>query len=246
MSNDDLNVLAAEYVLGTLDYEERKGATALLEVDPTFRGIVRIWEKRFGELHLMVEAVDPDANLWERIRPKIAGIEQVPPAIPSVPAEPLAPEPATETAGPAVGEATPAESAAPASAETELKLAELAALLPAATDAAARSPPAPATEDPQARAADQIPRGFVPPPPMMRRSLPPETVVVRKSSRGWMATSVAMGLIAAVLAGLIGAWRFFPDRLPSPLRVYSVLDLPAPVPLPPPAPEREKPVPFDE
>ena len=33
LSNDELNALAAEYVLGTLDYEERKGASALLEVD---------------------------------------------------------------------------------------------------------------------------------------------------------------------------------------------------------------------
>ena len=64
VSNDELNALAAEYVLGTLDYEERKGANALLEVDPTFRGIVRIWERRFGDLHLMVESVEPDPQLW--------------------------------------------------------------------------------------------------------------------------------------------------------------------------------------
>ena len=84
VSNDELNALAAEYVLGTLDYEERKGATALLEVDPTFRGIVRIWERRFGDLHLMVEAVEPDPQLWVRIKPKMAGVEQVAPAIPSI------------------------------------------------------------------------------------------------------------------------------------------------------------------
>ena len=83
VSNDELNALAAEYVLGTLDYEERKGASALLEVDPTFRGIVRIWERRFGDLHLMVEAVEPDPQLWVRIKPKMAGVEQIAPAIPS-------------------------------------------------------------------------------------------------------------------------------------------------------------------
>ena len=32
VTNEELNALAAEYVLGTLDYEERKGASALLEV----------------------------------------------------------------------------------------------------------------------------------------------------------------------------------------------------------------------
>src|SRR5918992_5522896 len=86
LNDDDLNALAAEYVLGTLDYDERKGASALLEVDPMFRGVVRIWEKRFGELHLMVETVQPDASLWERIRPKVPGTEQVPVAIPPDPA----------------------------------------------------------------------------------------------------------------------------------------------------------------
>ena len=100
VSNDELNALAAEYVLGTLDYDERKGATALLEVDPTFRGIVRIWERRFGELHLMVEAVEPDPQLWLRIKPKMAGVEQVAPAIPSSHGEPAAaPPPAAHAAG---------------------------------------------------------------------------------------------------------------------------------------------------
>ena len=92
IDNDELNALAAEYVLGTLDYEERKGAAGLLEVDPTFRGIVRIWERRFGDLHLMVEAVEPDPQLWLRIKPKMAGVVQDAPAIPSskVPEEPAA------------------------------------------------------------------------------------------------------------------------------------------------------------
>ena len=90
VSNDELNALAAEYVLGTLDYEERKGAAALLDIDPTFRGIVRIWERRFGELHLMVEAVEPDPQLWLRIKPKMPGVEQVSLAIPSHADEPAA------------------------------------------------------------------------------------------------------------------------------------------------------------
>ena len=53
--------LAAEYVLGTLDADERTRANVLLDVDHSFRGMVRIWERRLGELHLMVEPVEPDA-----------------------------------------------------------------------------------------------------------------------------------------------------------------------------------------
>ncbi len=117
VSDDELNALAAEYVLGTLDYEERKGASALLEVDPTFRGIVRIWERRFGELHLMVESVEPDPQLWmTRIRPKVPGIEQVPPAIPSH-ADSLAAALAAAPAAPAVERSAPEPKADPAPAE---------------------------------------------------------------------------------------------------------------------------------
>ena len=204
VSNEELNALAAEYVLGTLDYEERKGATALLEVDPTFRGIVRIWERRFGDLHLMVEAVEPDPQLWLRIKPKMATVEQIALAIPShveerrtaaaaatpaaEPAPPTAPAVAAPPTAPAVdappaepkadaavaestapadasplgegapaeaklpetkpaetkppettpGETTPADAkpteAPPAVVEAELKLAELAALLPVTGD----------------------------------------------------------------------------------------------------------------
>ena len=248
MSNDDLNVLAAEYVLGTLDYEERKGASALLEVDHAFRGMVRIWEKRFGELHLMVESVEPDPKVWERIRPKIVGLEQVPLAIPSAPAEGETPEPsaaAAETSAPTVGETSPGEPAVVATAEAELKLAELAALLPAEQRAVTEQP---APDDPQARAAEQIQRGFVPPAPMVPRSTPPapETVAVRKSGRGWMAASLLMGLIAVVLGGLISAWRFFPERLPDPLRAYTVLNIPLPPPPAMAAPPPPPPPPFDE
>jgi hypothetical protein len=280
VSNDELNALAAEYVLGTLDYEERKGASALLEVDPTFRGIVRIWERRFGELHLMVESVEPDPQLWARIKPKIPGVEQVEPAISShadqaalaaiPPAEPVAamaaPEPTAaveptpdatpaEAAAPADNDAAPADAKTDAIAETELKLAELAALLPvvaAAQESAAQpdgaAPPEQVPEDAlHARAAEEIPRGFVPPAPMSTRGAP--LVVekpVRKGGRGWMAATLAMGLVAVVLAGLISAWRFFPERLPPQLRAYSVLNLTPPAPPAPPAKARPRLPAFDE
>jgi hypothetical protein len=318
VSDDELNALAAEYVLGTLDYEERKGASGLLEIDPTFRGIVRIWERRFGDLHLMVESVEPGPQIWDRIRPKVPGLEQVEPAIPSAadlavaaaaglaaaaakPAEPApvaspdaappsaappsaepapaevtpaAPKPDTSAApaiAPAATEAAPAEVKSVAIADTDLKLAELAALLPVAgaaqealaqqgdtppPDAAdASAEPVPQDALPEdvlaARDAEEIPRGFVPPAPMSTRGAP---VVVEKpvhtgGGRGWMAATLLMGLVAVVLAGLISAWRFFPDRLPPQLRAYSVLNLVPPPSAPAPKPAqkaRPKPPPFDE
>jgi hypothetical protein len=259
VSNDELNALAAEYVLGTLDYEERKGATALLEVDHAFRGIVRIWERRLGELHLMVEAVDPDAKLWERIKGKAAGVAQVATSETALPAA------VTEDVPAAVGEgdAPPAAAVEPAGTAAELKLAELAALLPVSADqpgtaAVATPPPAfPVTvidepkerpaeiDEPKERPAEEIPRGFVPPAPMIRRSSPaaqPEVASPRaKAGRGWMVTALLTGLIAIALAGLIGAWRFFPERLPEPLRAKTVLKT---APQAQPAPS--KPMPFNE
>ena len=303
VSNEELNALAAEYVLGTLDYEERKGATALLEVDPTFRGIVRIWERRFGDLHLMVEAVEPDQQLWLRIKPKMATVEQIAPAIPShveerraaaaaaapaaEPAPPTAPAVAAPPTAPAVdaspaepkadaavaestapaaasppgegapaeakppetkpaetkppettpGETTPADAkpteAPPAVVEAELKLAELAALLPVTGDqsrGAAEGTAAPAEPVPEdglhTHAPDLVPRGFVPPVPMSTRGTPAvvEVPVVQKGGRGWMAATLAMALIAVALAGLISAWRFFPERLPAQLRANTLLN----------------------
>jgi hypothetical protein len=305
VSDDELNALAAEYVLGTLDYEERKGAAALLEVDPTFRGIVRIWERRFGDLHLMVEAVEPDPQLWLRIKPKMAGVEQIAPAIPSsqVVEKPAAATAAAETApataptaaatadattatAPAAdgsaaepaaepssetkavvaeiaaalnaqavattatppGESKPDESKAAESkpadakpveakpaaiADAELKLAELAALLPVSGGAGglAALPAASAEPVPEdglhTHAPDTVPRGFVPPAPMSTRGTPAviEKTIHKSGGRGWMAATLMMALIAVALAALISAWRFFPERLPAQLRASTVLNL---------------------
>jgi anti-sigma-K factor RskA len=49
-------------------------------VDHGFRGLVRGWERRFGELHLMVEPVDADPRIWQRIKGKLSDA----PATPSV------------------------------------------------------------------------------------------------------------------------------------------------------------------
>ncbi len=67
----DTDALAAEYVLGTLDGPERAQAQAMLGVDQAFAAKVRLWERRLGELHLMVEPVEPDGEIWHRIKSKV-------------------------------------------------------------------------------------------------------------------------------------------------------------------------------
>src|SRR5579885_3734088 len=66
--DDDLDALAAEYVLGTLSAEERSKAEALLQVDSGFADLVHQWERRLGELNVMVEAVEPPPELWDKIK----------------------------------------------------------------------------------------------------------------------------------------------------------------------------------
>jgi hypothetical protein len=93
VNDDDLSALAAEYVLGTLEADERTRANVLLDVDHGFRGLVRVWERRFGELHLMVEPVDPDARVWQRIKGKLADPAAPPSAVRSEPVPVIRPEP---------------------------------------------------------------------------------------------------------------------------------------------------------
>jgi anti-sigma-K factor RskA len=76
MYDDDRDALAAEYVLGTLSAEERDQAEALLAKDAGFAEVVRLWEHRLGELNVMVEAVEPPPDLWERIKTGIDGAER--------------------------------------------------------------------------------------------------------------------------------------------------------------------------
>ena len=76
-------------------------------------------------------------------------------------------------------------------------------------------------------APDLVPRGFVPPAPMSTRGTPTvvEKPVHKGGGRGWMAATLTMALIAVALAGLISAWRFFPERLPAQLRANTLLNL---------------------
>lgn len=95
MYDDDLDALAAEYVLGTLSAEERIQAEAMIGGDPGFVEIVRQWERRLGELNVMVEAVEPPTEIWDKIK---ADIGAVPPSgasdlAPLAPLPPQAPMP---------------------------------------------------------------------------------------------------------------------------------------------------------
>src|ERR1700691_3864590 len=71
MLDEEQDTLAAEYVLGTLSAEEREHAEALLSFDPGFEAAVRQWERRLGELNVMVEAVEPPPEVWDQIKSEL-------------------------------------------------------------------------------------------------------------------------------------------------------------------------------
>ena len=75
MYDDDHDALAAEYVLGTLSAAEREQVEELLAKDAGFAKTVRLWEHRLGELNVMVEAIEPPSDVWERIKTGIDGAE---------------------------------------------------------------------------------------------------------------------------------------------------------------------------
>ena len=83
---DDQDVLAAEYVLGTLDADERARAQILVETDARFADLVQSWERRLGELQAMVDPVEPPAHVWERIRiDTVATAPEAPLRLPELP-----------------------------------------------------------------------------------------------------------------------------------------------------------------
>jgi anti-sigma-K factor RskA len=87
-AEDDQEMLAAEYALGTLDATERDEAQALMSSDPAFAARVQSWEKRLGELHQMVEPVEPPAELWPKILSRVTGIPQSEIRLPEIPTLP--------------------------------------------------------------------------------------------------------------------------------------------------------------
>lgn len=100
--SEDHIALAAEYVLGTLDADERVQVETMMSIDPGFRAVVEAWEMKFGGLNQMVDPIEPPAELWDRIR-VAAGLSQpqLPlglPEVASVAPEAVAPSVATAPA----------------------------------------------------------------------------------------------------------------------------------------------------
>ena len=197
MFEEDQEALAAEYVLGTLSAEEREHAEALRSFDREFDAAVKQWERRLGELNVMVEAVEPPKDVWDKIKGEIGA---------EAPAEAeaaAATEGEPETESPATAEITddllffdaaPTQPEAPAEQAAEAPALEIAA---PPSPAATRSAGVERTAGPE-RSADVI--------------------RLRRRVGRWRGFSLALGAIAALLAAYIAVSQIAPDRLPPQLR----------------------------
>jgi hypothetical protein len=248
------DALAAEYVLGTLDADELTQAQALAGADQEFVEKVKRWERRLGELHLMVEPVEPEGWIWERIKSRMPVVSQMP-EIPE-PTEAAADQalPAAEPTLALVPEVAALDAPAPADAPETVAAPEPASEPPPAeTPADVLVPPPPAPMP-----AEVLPPP-IPPPPIPPRpseqakprpaAVPREQIVLRRKLRRWRAWALLMTLLVLTGAGLVGAWTLMPEQLPPVLQPAEVLRLVGIVPetptsaVRPPAPPESQ---FDE
>jgi anti-sigma-K factor RskA len=208
MFDEDQDTLAAEYVLGTLSAEEREHAEALLSFDPGFEAAVRQWERRLGELNVMVEAVEPPTELWDKIK------KEVSPA--------TAPVDAEAAHSPDAASATEAESLRDLDARStvgdmasDLFLVEKALSSPAA-EIVAEMPPHDSIRH------DSIGHGSIGPPLLAPEPRHIEhgadVIYLAKRVRRWRGLTIGFGAIAALLAAYVAVSQVAPDLIPPQLR----------------------------
>jgi anti-sigma-K factor RskA len=71
--DDEIDGLAAEYVLGSLDPIERKEVDVRRKVDVTLDGAVKAWEKRLGPLSDLLPGAEPRPDLFLKIANQLWG-----------------------------------------------------------------------------------------------------------------------------------------------------------------------------
>ena len=74
--HDERQALAAEYVLGTLDPDERRDVAYRLRTDPELKRMVEEWTERLHPLDAGLEPHPPSAGLETRILDRIAGLRR--------------------------------------------------------------------------------------------------------------------------------------------------------------------------
>jgi anti-sigma-K factor RskA len=213
IENPDKEVLAAEYVLGTLGLAERAQVQQMIASDPAFATLVGDWERRLGELNVLVTPVEPPPAILDRIKARKASGDPV--------ADVLTAEP-------------PAAEAAP---EIAPLMVEPMAVPPVAAPPVAAPPviESPAIEP----APPPHPEPSLTPPPIREAAPRAEIIALSRRVRRWRGTAVAIAALAAAFAGIVVVREMRPELMPDPLKprvvetqveVVKTVEVPSPKP----------------
>jgi anti-sigma-K factor RskA len=71
MSDDDLDMLAAEYALGTLPASERAAVALRARGEPSLAAAIEAWERRLGPLAERVPAREVPDTVWNGIKARV-------------------------------------------------------------------------------------------------------------------------------------------------------------------------------
>lgn len=73
-NGEDIDMTAAEYVLGTLDAVERTAVATRREREPELDAAIRAWERRLAPLDAATKGVPPPPELYSSIERRISGL----------------------------------------------------------------------------------------------------------------------------------------------------------------------------
>ena len=229
--DDAQDALAAEYVLGTLSADEREHAEALLTLDPGFAASVRMWERRLGELNVMVEAVEPPPELWDKIKAELGTVAPSSETLPAAPALAM-PEPPVDTPPATPPAESPPLNMADEPGTDSIPIPPPVGQLPDTLSDSIAASLAKTLAEP---AEERTDRAMAPPviPPEVEPKLERSANVVQLARRvsRWRRMTVVMGAIAALLALYIGLAQVAPGLVPLGPRSQVVAQAPAPAQL---------------
>jgi anti-sigma-K factor RskA len=69
---DDTDLLVGEYVLGTLERDERRKLEEIAAREPMVAAAVMVWERRLAPLHELIVPVEPPDGMWAKIARRAA------------------------------------------------------------------------------------------------------------------------------------------------------------------------------
>lgn len=81
--HDDLDMLAAEFVLGTLDAEEQASLASRRPHDPELDELIRYWEDLLAPMNLEVRPVEPRPDVLTRIESQLDELTAAPESTPA-------------------------------------------------------------------------------------------------------------------------------------------------------------------